>query len=532
MQNLFIFMMVALGALNANASTLLSVMKDDRLGIDQANSAEKDLAMEWTSLLDISHKSAFALSCQQNSVNPFCSLSAKPEKPKHAIRIPEEVRERFYNSIRNLDNVDTRDKNCAAATKTLQAIVDEPEANRLQARALYWLWRCSKLASREKPATTLDAKVVKSKPTKQEKGKKAQIPFDPKTFIGPLLPPPPTAREIAVTKMASYKELLWKRFPFDHHTMLVLNEDKDNRVLKILHDESDPVVQFRSLLHPELNSLLAGLEALYRRKQYAAASIYMEQVDGQMKNLEPEVRLYYASLVARVSMSIPSVLPIVRVLTPLLNEDREFLNRTTLKILFPLDYPWFDAIHGREVPAWTLIRAYKGEIDGPIFVGMLYTESGFNPMASSNANAVGLPQMLERTANELYRTMTASPSYVLSEQQLRDPRMSLQLGSAYLLDLKSRARGSWTRALASYNTGETAVNNWIAATKIKDPQIQADLLFMDDARELHTSDYSSTVLGKAGWYALLYDWKCLMSGNPEEVLTSIEAERACDQRHY
>ena len=92
-------------------------------------------------------------------------------------------------------------------------------------------------------------------------------------------------------------------------------------------------------------------------------------------------------------------------------------------------------------------EAVKHRFDWRLIVAQMYQESRFNPRARSPAGAIGLMQMLPRTAREF------------GVRKLRDPEQSVRAGVAYLAWLHSRFEPElavkdriWF-ALAAYNAG-------------------------------------------------------------------------------
>ena len=86
-------------------------------------------------------------------------------------------------------------------------------------------------------------------------------------------------------------------------------------------------------------------------------------------------------------------------------------------------------------------------LDWPLIVAQMYQESRFDPKARSHAGAIGLMQLLPRTAREF------------GVRNLRDPEQSIRAGVAYLAWLHSRFEPDlavkdriWF-ALAAYNAG-------------------------------------------------------------------------------
>jgi soluble lytic murein transglycosylase-like protein len=106
------------------------------------------------------------------------------------------------------------------------------------------------------------------------------------------------------------------------------------------------------------------------------------------------------------------------------------------------------------IPRWT--GSYRGEhletaraaaarhnIPEDLFLRLVQTESGWNPAAVSPKGAIGLAQLMPRTA-------------ALLGVAIDDPRQNLDGGARYLRMMHDRF-GSWRLALAAYNAGPEAV---------------------------------------------------------------------------
>lgn len=78
---------------------------------------------------------------------------------------------------------------------------------------------------------------------------------------------------------------------------------------------------------------------------------------------------------------------------------------------------------------------------------LIWSESGFDPAAVSPAGAVGLTQLMPRTAREL----GADP---------RDPEQNIRAGAAYLRRQLDRFDGDLEQALAAYNAGPAQVERY------------------------------------------------------------------------
>lgn len=94
--------------------------------------------------------------------------------------------------------------------------------------------------------------------------------------------------------------------------------------------------------------------------------------------------------------------------------------------------------------------ARANEIDGWLLAALVETESGFRHRAVSGRGAVGLTQILPRTAQ----------AFGAGEADLTDPRSNLGAGAAYLAHLLEEFDGDLGLALAAYNAGPNAVKRF------------------------------------------------------------------------
>jgi soluble lytic murein transglycosylase len=121
-------------------------------------------------------------------------------------------------------------------------------------------------------------------------------------------------------------------------------------------------------------------------------------------------------------------------------------------------------------------------------------ESAFSPRIESWANAVGLTQMLVKTAR---RFSNGAP---VTRDVLTDPARNLEYGSRFLAFLWTRFSRSPPLTIAGYNAGEGAVERWLE---------ERGTLAMDEFLEQipydETRNYTKRVLASYLTYAWLYD---------------------------
>jgi soluble lytic murein transglycosylase-like protein len=92
--------------------------------------------------------------------------------------------------------------------------------------------------------------------------------------------------------------------------------------------------------------------------------------------------------------------------------------------------------------------AARNGIDPAVLYGLIQQESGFDPSATSSAGAVGLTQLMPGTAASLGVTEPLNPA------------QSVEGGARYLGELMRQFGGNTSDALAAYNAGPGAVQQY------------------------------------------------------------------------
>jgi soluble lytic murein transglycosylase-like protein len=103
---------------------------------------------------------------------------------------------------------------------------------------------------------------------------------------------------------------------------------------------------------------------------------------------------------------------------------------------------------GGDYEALVAQAAARNGLDPAVLHGLIQQESGFDPSATSGAGAIGLTQLMPGTASSLG---VANPM---------NPAESIEGGARYLGELMRQFAGNTSDALAAYNAGPGAVQEY------------------------------------------------------------------------
>ncbi len=90
----------------------------------------------------------------------------------------------------------------------------------------------------------------------------------------------------------------------------------------------------------------------------------------------------------------------------------------------------------------------KHGLEKSLIKAVIKAESNFNPQAVSKKGAVGLMQLMPKTA------------YSMGVDNIRDPWLNVEAGCKYLKKMIDRFEGDLELSLAAYNAGPTAVSKY------------------------------------------------------------------------
>lgn len=95
------------------------------------------------------------------------------------------------------------------------------------------------------------------------------------------------------------------------------------------------------------------------------------------------------------------------------------------------------------------------ELDTSLVMAICMTESGFDKKVVSSVGAVGIMQLMPKTAEAVCRLNNIEYSY----DRLFDAEYNIRIGCLYLRYLLNKFDLEW--AIVAYNAGETVVSEWL-----------------------------------------------------------------------
>ncbi len=159
--------------------------------------------------------------------------------------------------------------------------------------------------------------------------------------------------------------------------------------------------------------------------------------------------------------------------------------RSFWEALYPI--PWEDDLRRRARPH---------ELDPYLVAGLIRQESEYNHRAVSRAGAIGLMQVMPATGRDIFRRL-GMPSF--STAKLRQPDISLRLGTYHLKQVLNQFDGSLELALAAYNAGAHRAKEWITWGDFNEPAE-----FVETIPFTETRGYVQSVLRNRDMYRRLY----------------------------
>ena len=154
-------------------------------------------------------------------------------------------------------------------------------------------------------------------------------------------------------------------------------------------------------------------------------------------------------------------------------------------------------------------RHAASHVDPFLVAGIIREESLYDPKALSPVGAMGLMQLMPKTANRIARRLGLVP---VDREDLLQGEMNVRLGVAYVGQLLRDYQGNLIRAVAAYNAGPAAVKRWMAKFGSRDPDEFVELISYRETRR-----YVKRVLTSYRIYQTLHSTTC----------SAIPLDRAC-----
>ena len=235
-----------------------------------------------------------------------------------------------------------------------------------------------------------------------------------------------------------------------------------------------------------INNLLSRGEILNLAQLFPAAQDSFRELEREVKKNRLSIQNLDKFLyLTRSQYSSRDYFRSIWLTTELANEIEGFWQKfpEQLLIYFP-------------IPAPTVIEESAADVrvDPAMLLAVSRQESSFRTDVVSGAGAVGVMQLMPKTAERVNREEQVG----LGKIELNDPSANYKLGGAYLAQLGRRYMGFYPAIFAAYNAGEYAVDVWLERRKVQDPILWLELIPFKE-----TNDYAKNVWRNYSVYQLL-----------------------------
>ena len=124
--------------------------------------------------------------------------------------------------------------------------------------------------------------------------------------------------------------------------------------------------------------------------------------------------------------------------------------------------------------------AEQHKIEPWLVYATMRQESAYDANAVSRADAIGLLQMLEKTAERSAESLGVDID--VDRQKLFDPRLNIQLGVAEMAKQFHSFGGRFPLSIAAYNAGDTRVRRWLRQSRTAEWDVFVDSIPFDETR--------------------------------------------------
>jgi soluble lytic murein transglycosylase len=171
---------------------------------------------------------------------------------------------------------------------------------------------------------------------------------------------------------------------------------------------------------------------------------------------------------------------------------------TSYRLAYPqgLGVAKWKLAYPRAFPALVAKNTKANNLPEALELAIMREESAFSPKTESFANAIGLTQMLVKTAKRF------SDGAPVTRDVLLDPAKNVELGARFLGFLWKHFDGTAPLTIAGYNAGEAAVDHWLVDRGDLDMDEFMETIPYDETR-----NYTKRVLASYFAYSWLYGGK-------------------------
>jgi soluble lytic murein transglycosylase-like protein len=166
--------------------------------------------------------------------------------------------------------------------------------------------------------------------------------------------------------------------------------------------------------------------------------------------------------------------------------DRLYSDELALKSAYPIYY---------KKKIFGLAKRY--DIDPYLLLALIREESRFKRTATSRSGAIGLMQLMPKTARGIAKLNGIK---IKSKKQIYEVDKNLLIGSLYVKRMLNRWDGDLILTLASYNGGPTNVSRWLKKFDTSDMDLFVEMIPLTE-----TKNYVKKVLTSYWAYKNLYD---------------------------
>ena len=140
-------------------------------------------------------------------------------------------------------------------------------------------------------------------------------------------------------------------------------------------------------------------------------------------------------------------------------------------------------------------EARRQRLPASLVYGVMRRESAYRASVESPAGALGLMQLMPRTAKLVGKKLGMKK---LDNAKIKIPSNNIRLGTRYLREVMDRYGNNVILATASYNAGPNRVKKWLPREEPLAADIWVDTITFDETR-----NYVKAVL----FYSTIFDWK-------------------------